>query len=153
MQQHVTRDTADVAVGILERTETSAEALYSLFQELRPGLGRAAFAGFLSECDRLNNQVMVAWGADRRAIGVATARATVTSRGRILFVDDLVTTRSVRGCGVGAVLLTALHEHAHRMQCESVELDTGVTNTHAQRFYLGAGFSIGAFHLNKPVGG
>lgn len=86
-----------------------------------------------------------------RLVAVAGWRVVASTRSRILYVDDLVTDPSWRGGGAGGALLAWLDQAAVAEGCQALELDSGVTNSGAHRFYARAGFSINAFHFTKPV--
>jgi len=56
--------------------------------------------------------------------------------GRVLYVDDLVTDSGARSRGFGQKLLEWLLEEAQRLECDTLELDSGVQRFDAHRFYL-----------------
>ncbi|NEE52563.1 GNAT family N-acetyltransferase, partial [Streptomyces sp. SID8455] len=72
-------------------------------------------------------------------------------RGRVLFVDDLVTAPESRGRGVGAHLLAELERRALAAACARVELDSGTANVHAHRFYHARRMTIGALHFGLDI--
>jgi GNAT superfamily N-acetyltransferase len=80
-------------------------------------------------------------------VAVAGYRVTYKlSAGRFLHIDDLVTDGSVRSQGHGAQLLAWLRTLARTEGCQSVQLDTGVQRTDAQRFYEREGMRRSAYH-------
>ncbi|MGW7430203.1 GNAT family N-acetyltransferase [Streptomyces sp. NPDC054861] len=117
-----------------------------LIRALRPGLDAAAFLEFAVAAHGQGLVFTAAHGPDGRCLGVATHRVLATSRGRLLFVDDLVTAPESRSAGVGARLLGALRERARRAGCVRIELDTGTANHRAQRFYHAQRMNIVALH-------
>lgn len=124
-----------------------ADTLYPLMLELRPNLTREGFDAMLRDGCEQGLRALIARDRDGRPLGLAFFRVLTTSRGRILFLDDLVTAATVRGQGVGAELLQALGSRARAGGCERIELDSGVTNHGAHRFYHRHGMRIGAFHF------
>jgi GNAT superfamily N-acetyltransferase len=72
-------------------------------------------------------------------------------RGRILYVDDLVTDASHRGKGVGRMLLQWLHEEAIRQGCKALHLDSGVHRHAAHAFYFARGMKIVAHHFDQEL--
>ena len=68
------------------------------------------------------------------------------TRGRVLYVDDLVTDPAGRGMGAGGALLAWLERAGVAERCRALELDSGVTRSDAHRFYARVGPSISAFH-------
>ncbi|MER8183473.1 GNAT family N-acetyltransferase [Kitasatospora sp. NPDC094015] len=125
-----------------------------LMAALRPGLGPAAFAAFAAEAHRQGLVFTAAYDEGGRCLAVAGHRVLATSRGRLMFVDDLVTAPEARSTGVGGRLLAELRERAARAGCVRIELDSGVTNQAAHRFYHAQRMTVGAFHfaLDLPAG-
>lgn len=78
-------------------------------------------------------------------------RLLATSRGRILYVDDLVTAAERRSQGVGRELLAWLEERGRLARCARLELDSGVQNAAGHRFYFRARMHITAFHFTKAL--
>jgi len=122
-----------------------------LIRTLRPGLSAEAFAAFAKEAHGQGLVFTAAYDEQDRCLAVATHRVLATSRGRIFFVDDLVTHPERRSGGIGARLLTALKERARAAGCVRVELDSGVTNQAAHRFYHSQRLVISALHFSAEV--
>ncbi|GAA1248801.1 GNAT family N-acetyltransferase [Kitasatospora nipponensis] len=118
-----------------------------LIRLLRPGLTRADFTAFAFEAHRQGLVFTAAYEPHGRCVAVAAHRVLATSRGRLLFVDDLVTDPEARSGGVGRRLLVELEERARQAGCIRIELDSGVSNHGAHRFYHGHRMSIVAFHF------
>ncbi|HEY9371973.1 GNAT family N-acetyltransferase [Streptomyces sp.] len=124
-----------------------AEDIAPLIRTLRPALGASAFREFAEEAHGQGLVFTAAYAPDGRCVGVATHRILATSRGRMLFVDDLVIAPHARSAGVGGQLLGALRDRARRAGCTAVELDTGTANHGAQRFYHARRMRITALHF------
>ncbi|WP_371572235.1 GNAT family N-acetyltransferase [Streptomyces sp. NBC_01314] len=122
-----------------------------LIQALRPALGDAAFDRFAAEAHEQGLVFTAAYDEEGRCAAVATHRVLATSRGRVLFVDDLVTGAALRGAGVGARLLSHLMERAESSGCCRVELDSGVSNHAAHRFYQARRMRVCALHFARDV--
>ncbi|MFF4405016.1 GNAT family N-acetyltransferase [Streptomyces sp. NPDC001404] len=122
-----------------------------LLHALRPALTPEACAAFVAEAHTQGLVFLAAYDVDGRCAGLATYRVLATSRGRVLFVDDLVTDPGRRSEGVGARLWEELESRAARAGCERVELDSGVTNGGAHRFYRARGMSVSAFHFASAL--
>lgn len=67
--------------------------------------------------------------------------------GRILYVDDLVTTSGGRSRGHGRWLFDWLVAHAREAGCAQLHLDSGVQRFAAHRFYLRHRMEITAHHF------
>ncbi|HET8728038.1 MAG TPA: GNAT family N-acetyltransferase [Alphaproteobacteria bacterium] len=73
------------------------------------------------------------------------------SRGRFLYVDDLVTTADARSRGYGDKLMDWLVDEARALGCERLHLDSGVQRADAHRFYFRRRLTISAFHFGIEV--
>ncbi|MGP3923140.1 GNAT family N-acetyltransferase [Streptomyces sp. 8N616] len=122
-----------------------------LIRTLRPALSAEGFAQFAAEAHGQGLVFTAAYDEDSRCVGVAAHRVLATSRGRLLFVDDLVTAPEVRSAGVGARLMEELEKRARRAGCVRIELDSGVTNHGAHRFYHARRMSIAALHFAREL--
>jgi GNAT superfamily N-acetyltransferase len=126
--------------------------VYPLLQVLRPGLTREAFDELISVGGREGLTLLAARDGDGRCVGAALYRVMTTSRGRLLFVDDLVTQPDARSGGVGAALLQELERRGEAAGCDRVELDSGMSNQEAHRFYYRHRMGAIALHFAKPLG-
>ncbi|MET9533351.1 MULTISPECIES: GNAT family N-acetyltransferase [unclassified Streptomyces] len=122
-----------------------------LLRALRPDLTETAFMAFAEEAHRQGLVFTAAYDSDGRCVGVATHRTLATSRGRLLFVDDLVTDSRVRSGGVGSLLMEELETRARRAGCTRIELDSGVANHGAHRFYHARRMVIAAHHFARDI--
>lgn len=67
--------------------------------------------------------------------------------GRVLYIDDLVTTPAARGRGLAGALLDAIIELARAEGCDAVHLDSGHQRFDAHRLYLNKRFRITSHHF------
>jgi GNAT superfamily N-acetyltransferase len=125
----------------------------SLIRLLRPTLTAAGFADFAARAHPQGLVFTAARDEHGRCVGVSTHRVLATSRGRVLFVDDLVTAPEARSAGVGARLLAELLVLARSAGCDRVELDSGVGNQAAHRFYHAHRMSIVGLHFAIDIVG
>ncbi|MDI9883340.1 GNAT family N-acetyltransferase [Streptomyces sp. HNM0645] len=122
-----------------------------LLRVLRPALTDAAADAFAHEAHRQGLVFTAAYEASGRCLGVGSHRVLATSRGRVLFIDDLVTDPFQRGAGTGAFLVGELTSRAVRAGCVRIELDSGVANHDAHRFYHAHRMRIAALHFAVDV--
>ncbi|MFJ9050412.1 GNAT family N-acetyltransferase [Streptomyces bacillaris] len=123
-----------------------------LIRALRPRLSADAFTAFAEEGHAQGLRFTVAYDtATGRALGAATHRVLATSRGRLLFVDDLVTAAGSRGRGIGAHLMAELERRGRAEGCVRLELDSGTTNVDAHRFYHARRLTVAAFHFGREL--
>nr|WP_255410665.1 GNAT family N-acetyltransferase [Kitasatospora sp. SolWspMP-SS2h] len=84
-------------------------------------------------------------------MGMAARRTLAASRGRVLFVDDLVTDPALRSGGVGSWLPAESARRAALAGCARVELDSGVVDQGAHRFHYARRMPVVAFHFSPDV--
>jgi GNAT superfamily N-acetyltransferase len=75
------------------------------------------------------------------------------SRGRFVYVDDLVTDAERRSSGYGAFLLDWLVDFARSQGCRQLDLDSGVQRFDAHRFYFRQGLHISTYHFTIALNG
>lgn len=73
------------------------------------------------------------------------------SRGKFLYVDDLVTSAAERSKGYGTQLIQWLIAYAKEHECSSFELDSGVQRFDAHRFYFQQRLAITAYHFSREL--
>lgn len=132
-------------------TEAQIRACFPVVTELRPHLDET---GFVERVDRQRGEgYRLAYIEDGdRPVAVAGFRVLeMLSRGRFLYVDDLVTRQDRRGEGYGTRLLDWLEATALAEDCEQVDLDSGFQRKTAHRFYLDNGMEIASLHFSKET--
>ncbi|MEV0189055.1 GNAT family N-acetyltransferase [Kitasatospora purpeofusca] len=122
-----------------------------LLLALRPALGRDGFAAFAAEAQAQGLVFTAAYDGRGRCLAVAAHRVLATSRGRLFFVDDLVTAPSARSAGVGGRLFAVLRERAAAAGCVRIELDSGTANHGAHRFYHAHRMAVTALHFGLEI--
>ncbi|GEL24825.1 N-acetyltransferase GCN5 [Pseudonocardia sulfidoxydans NBRC 16205] len=140
----------DVLIREVDRA-TFDSGLFDLLAQLRPGFTRNLFEELTTVGYDQGLRFIVADDSDGIPIAAAGYRVLSTSRGRILYVDDLVTSEALRSRGFASQLLAELRTRSRDAGCVRVELDSGVTNTRAHRFYLRERLDIGAYHFAMRV--
>lgn len=148
---------ADVVIAAtlhdIELSEASTYGrLFELLGTLRPRLTRPESDRFLAEGHRQGLRCVAAQDPQGELAAVALYRILSTSRGRIVFLDDLVTRPDVRSSGVGAALLEEVEARGQQAGCGRIELDSGTVNQDAHRFYERHGMSTMALHFGKDLG-
>ena len=74
-----------------------------------------------------------------------------TAWGRILYIDDLVTSPEFRGQGHASTLLDYALARAEQADCDQIHLDSGPSRHDAHRLYLNKGFHISSHHFSRPL--
>lgn len=133
-------------------TDEDLRACWPLMKELRPHLHDAQ--SLIERVDRMRAEgyrIVGIWRDDEvMALGGYRLQENLIY-GRFLYLDDLVTRRSARGEGWGQRLLTEVTRLAAEAGCHQLVLDTGLSNTLAQRFYLRQGLSSSAVRFSRSL--
>lgn len=146
-------DSAERPIAIIEHTRDPAP-LAAVLRELRP---QYATDAEITQALRqvIQSQGVRVFGAhlgdDATACGAVTVRRVQSlSWGEFLYVDDLVTSESVRGRGVASRLMDRVDELATEANLAGkVQLDSGVGvhRADAHAFYGSRGMWIAGFHF------
>lgn len=116
--------------------------------QLRPHLEREEYVPLIRGLMRTDGFRIVALHDDGRVVAVAGYRfLTMLYRGRLLYVDDLVTDQSARSRGCGKALLDWLKAEGLRNGCRELQLISRVVREDAHRFYFREGLGIECFHF------
>jgi GNAT superfamily N-acetyltransferase len=143
-------DTPLVRVWVRELEHPEADdQVVALLAHLRPGTADLAGAIAASAAQRVRH--LGAFEQAGRLVGLASWRIMSTTRGRVLYVDDLVTDPGMRRMGAGRALLAWLERAGVAAGCQTIELDSAVTRSDAHRFYARVGLSVSAFHFSRPL--
>jgi GNAT superfamily N-acetyltransferase len=72
---------------------------------------------------------------------------TFLAWGKMLYIDDLITSSAARRKGYGGQLLKWVIEQAKNAGCDQVHLDSGPQRHEAHRLYLNHGMKIIGYHF------
>lgn len=139
---------------IREIEETQTLSALPALQLLRPAYATAAELSTAITLQRQDGYRLVGVfeAGDSIAASVAGFRLAHTlSWGRHIYLDDLSTLPAFRSRGYGAALLSWLAAEADRLQCDSLQLDSGLdaSRKSAHRLYFNAGYRINSFHFER----
>lgn len=144
--------TAQDALRDIE-TDDQLRACYPVMRQLRPHL--ESEDDFVARVGRMRQQgyrLLAAWDGDE-VVALAGYRLQENLvYGRFLYVDDLIASETRRSQRWGARLLAQLSDAALQAGCARLVLDTGLSNTLAQRFYFREGLLTGAIRFGKALG-
>lgn len=128
-------------------TDGDISACHGVMSQLRPHVAADAFVGRVRRMERDGYRLAFIADADvvRAVAGYRYLDQLV--RGRVLYVDDLVTDAGARSQGYGDALLDWLFEKARASGCTALELDSGVQRKDAHRFYFRKRMTISAYHF------
>lgn len=122
-------------------------ACFPVMHELRPHLDPLTFVDrvLLQQKEGYQLLFLRAEGAVRAVAGFRLVHNLYS--GRELYVDDLSTAAAYRSRQYGSRLMDWLVSHARSLQCDTIELDSGVQRFDAHRFYLRHRFHIVSHHF------
>lgn len=123
-----------------------------LAQELNPGIDKAVVEARAHEMFSYDHYLCFGCKIDERLIGISSAWLTTRLySGKQLELDNVIITNAERGRGKGVAFLTLIEAWAKDQGCESVELNTYVTNSRSHKLYHGLGYRILGFHFQKQI--
>lgn len=135
-------------------SDAELKSLYVVLHQLRPQYTSAeALLSVLLPAVRQEGLRVLACYDEGSVVAVLTFRVqTLLSRGRIAYVDDLVTAEHARSRGYGKALLDQLILLARQLDLVAIHLDSGVQRFDAHRFYLRERFAISCHHFSRSLG-
>jgi GNAT superfamily N-acetyltransferase len=135
----------------LASTDAKISRCFPVMQWLRPHLEAAEFVERVQR--QLQEGYQLAYLEDGGKIrSVAGFRIQeMLAWGKILYVDDLVTSDTDRSRGYGGQLFDWLVEHARANGCKELHLDSGVQRFAAHRFYLRRRMDISSHHFSLKL--
>ncbi|NJP05923.1 MAG: GNAT family N-acetyltransferase [Chloroflexaceae bacterium] len=133
-------------------TDETLKRCFPIIVQLRPHLNLEAFIAQVKR-QHAQNGYHVVYAEDAGCIkSVAGFKIDeMLWRGRILYIDDLVTESSERSRGYGDHLFTWLVNYARSQGCNQVDLDSGVQRIGAHRFYFRKGMHITSYHFTLKL--
>ncbi|TMA47939.1 MAG: GNAT family N-acetyltransferase [Deltaproteobacteria bacterium] len=140
-----------IVIRLLQATDDILRC-FPLMADLRPHLREDEFVSRVRGQQREHGYRLAVLEEDGAVRAVAGFRiAECLAWGRFLYVDDLVTARSVRFRGYGQRLFDWLLAEARREGCEQLHLDSGVQRYEAHGFYLKNRLHITSHHFTRVL--
>ena len=125
---------------------------FATLRELRPHLQPAEFLATIRRMQKTDGFRLAAVVEGEARPCVAGFRLGENlSRGKFLYVDDLVTAEAARSRGHGKAMLAWLEDRARQAGCAALSLDSGVQRFAAHRFYLRERLDIVCHHFMKAL--
>ena len=140
-----------IVIRLLQATDDILRC-FPLMADLRPHLREDEFVSRVRGQQREHGYRLAVLEEDGAVRAVAGFRiAECLAWGRFLYVDDLVTARSVRFRGYGQRLFDWLLAEARREGCEQLHLDSGVQRYEAHGSYLKNRLHITSHHFTRVL--
>lgn len=135
----------------IAQTETEIAQCFSVIVQLRPHLTRDSFVAQVLRQQKEGYQLAFIEKEGTVQAVAGYRLMEMLSRGRFVYVDDLITDSQARSSGYGKALLDWLMVYAKAQDCQLLDLDSGVHRFEAHRFYFRERMHIAAYHFARPV--
>ena len=133
------------------KTDLEIEKCFDVISELRTHLKREEFLETVRGMEQDGYYLAFVEEEDRVVAAAGYRIHSTLFMGKHLYVDDLVTSESVRSKGYGKLMLDWLRDKARSADCQYFRLDSGTARSQAHKFYFNQGFSIGAFSFSERL--
>ena len=141
--------TPDIRIA---RTDEELAATWPVMRQLRPHLDVAAYISTVKSMEPEGYRVAALRDSSGRVVAVAGYRfMTMLYAGRLLYLDDLVSSEGERSRGYGRALLDWLKNEARQNGCAELQLISHTKREGAHRFYFREGFGIECFEFRWKV--
>lgn len=135
----------------IARTDEEILRCYPVMAQLRPNLLPDTFLAAV-RTQQPEGYIVAGGELDNRVVVVAGYRVQhMLSRGKFMYVDDLVTDSAVRSHGYGEQMFEWLKNTARSEGCSLLDLDSGVQRMAAHRFYFRQRMTIPAYHFSQSL--
>jgi GNAT superfamily N-acetyltransferase len=130
-------------------TDKEIESCFDVMSELRTRLRQGDFLKTVRHME--TEGYRLAYIEEQgKVVSVAGYRIyTNLFMGKHLYVDDLVTSETVRSKGYGEKMVKWLREEARKEGCNVFHLDSGTQRGAAHKFYFRQGFTIASYHFSE----
>lgn len=135
----------------IAQSDAEISRCFAVMSQLRPNLVADEFVERVRRQQREGYQLaFLEDGGEVKAVA-GFRLMEMLSRGRFMYVDDLVTNADDRSKGHGDALFDWLADYARAALCEAMNLDSGVQRFGAHRFYLRKRMNIVAHHFSLKL--
>lgn len=134
------------------KNHAELEKCFPVMKELRPHLSFEDYISIYEDAHRNNGFEIVAIEEDNKILAVMGYRILSDYvRGKHIYVDDLISSESVRSKGLGSELLKYVEGVAKELNCTTLRLCTGIENDRGVKFYEKNGWTKRAFAYTKKL--
>ena len=132
----------------LAETENDIDKALPVLIQLRTSFTQDALKAQIIR--QMNSGFKLACLTDSRNV-VCVAGFVITEKlgwGKVLYIDDLVTTVELRSKGAGRRMVDWLKDFATKNGCAQIHLDSRLSRVDTHRFYEREGFSKASYHFS-----
>ncbi|MTI30548.1 GNAT family N-acetyltransferase [Xanthovirga aplysinae] len=129
------------------------ELILPLLQQLNPNLTPEILRSRLSEMFTYSHYLCLGL-LNEEGVVVGISSGWLTTRiysGKQLELDNVIVDNKLQSNGVGGKFLELINSRAKQMGCETIELNTYVSNDRSHKFYFKQGYKILGFHFQKKL--
>jgi len=127
-------------------------SMYPLLQQRYPTMERVEFVTLLEEMRSNGYKAIAAENEQNELVGVSGFWINCQFYNkRTLRIDNFIIDAEHQNQGIGRAMLAWMEDFARGADCQSVILDSYVTNETAHRFYFREGFAIKCLHFSKKI--
>ena len=133
-------------------TDAAIEACFPVLVQLRPHLTPESLLARVRRQQTEGYRLVARRNGDGTVVACAGYRfLNLLHRGKVLYVDDLVTDERARSAGHGHALMEWLLAEARSAGCDELQLDSGTHRHDAHRFYFREGMHISCYHFSLTL--
>lgn len=135
------------------QTIKDLENFYPLLIELRPHLTFESFLDTYNHAHKNDQYELVGFYEEDHLIGLIGYRVLYDFvRGRHLYIDDLITSETIRSKGLGKRVLEFAEEKARELNCTGgLRLCAALENTRGIKFYENNGWKARTYAFTKKL--
>ena len=128
------------------------ERFYPVMKELRKDLSFPDFLSLYEKAHSNDEYEIVGFECNGKIVAAMGYRILYDFvHGKHLYIDDLVSTESLRSKGLGAKLLRYAEQLAKESSCKGLRLCTGIENAKGKKFYERNGWKLRAVAYKKKL--
>ncbi len=136
----------------IAKNRSDLEKCFPIMKELRPHLKYEEYLAIYDEAHRRDGFEIVAIEENNQILAVMGYRILFDYvRGKHIYIDDLVSSESVRSKGLGAELLKYAEGVAKDLNCKTLRLCAVIENERGVQFYEKNGWLKRAFAFTKKL--
>lgn len=128
------------------------DQIIPLTQQLNPTLSEEELRARTTEIFKYESYHCMGCYLDGALVGLTGAWILVKLySGKQLEIDHLIIDQAIQSKGLGRQFLGLVQEWAIEQGCQTMELNTYVTNAPSHKFYFNQGFTIKGYHFLKWI--
>lgn len=133
-------------------TPDDIKRLVPLIQELNPERDKQTIETNQIEMFKIANYRCFGLFKEDHLIGVSSGWITVRHySGKQIEIDNVIIPQAYQSRGYGKQLIELIEQWSKEQGCQTIELNTYVTNARSHKFYFDLGFKILGFHFFKSL--